>query len=164
MTLELKPWTEDAYELLKLANSPGMTEHLGGPESPEKLLDRQQRYLRYSAEGTYAWVFQLVIDGVPVGSVNYWEDEDFYEMGWAISPQFHGLGYATAGVLAALQHAKANGTRPRVRAVPRVTNLGSNGVARKAGFALVDTRPMEYPAGVFELSNVWEFNLSRLST
>ena len=162
MKLELKPWTEDAFELLKIANIPEMTEHLGGPESEEKLLDRQQRYLRYSAEGTHAWVYQLVIDGVPVGSVNYWEDDDFYEMGWAISPPFHGLGYATAGVLAALQHAKANGSRATVRAVPRVTNLASNGVARKAGFVLVDTLPMEYPAGVFELSNVWEFDLTRL--
>ncbi len=160
MKLELRPWTEDAFELLKLANSPEMTEHLGGPESPEKLLDRQQRYLRYST-GRTAAPLQIFVDGVAVGSVAYWEDEDFYEMGWAISPQFHGLGYATAGVLAALEHAKANGTRATVRAVPRVTNLASNGVARKAGFVLVATLPMEYPAGVFELSNVWEFDLAR---
>ena len=40
----IEPWgTEDLPLLMKL-NDPQMTEHVGGPETPEKVVERQSRY------------------------------------------------------------------------------------------------------------------------
>ena len=160
--LELRPWTDAAFDILVRANTPEMTEQLGGPESPEKLLDRHQRYLALTRSGA-AWPMQLVVDDVPVGSFGYWQHDDWFEAGWAVLPEFQGRGYAKAGVLALLQHAKANGSHERLHAVTRVTNTASNAIASSLGFTLLNTAPMEYPAGHFSLSNVWAFELRQLS-
>jgi hypothetical protein len=43
----LEPWGGDDLSLLeRLMGDPGMTEHLGGPEGPDKLRERQGRYER----------------------------------------------------------------------------------------------------------------------
>ena len=50
---------------------PAMTEHLGGPESPEKLVDRQRRYEQLADSGT-GRMLKIVDDtGAPAGSVGY---------------------------------------------------------------------------------------------
>ena len=42
----IEPWGEDDLPLLqRLLGDPAMTEHLGGPESPEKIEERHGRYL-----------------------------------------------------------------------------------------------------------------------
>ena len=41
----LDPWREQEFWLLERCNTPEMTAHLGGPESPEKLRDRHRRYV-----------------------------------------------------------------------------------------------------------------------
>ena len=44
--MALHPWSEDDLPLLeKLLGDPAMTMHLGGPESPEQIAQRHQRYL-----------------------------------------------------------------------------------------------------------------------
>ena len=46
-TVTLEPWGSGDLPLLeRLMGDPRMTEHLGGPESPEQLGDRQGRYER----------------------------------------------------------------------------------------------------------------------
>jgi hypothetical protein len=48
----IRHWEQRDLPLLeKLLVDPAMTEHLGGPESPEKLADRHDRYCRSSAAG-----------------------------------------------------------------------------------------------------------------
>ena len=43
--VHLEPWGADDLPLVRrLMGDPAMTEHLGGPESEEKLLERQRRY------------------------------------------------------------------------------------------------------------------------
>ena len=45
--LDLRPWLEGDLPLLeRLMGDPAMTEHLGGPETPEKIRERHERYLR----------------------------------------------------------------------------------------------------------------------
>jgi hypothetical protein len=39
----LAPWTEDDLPLLAGLNAPEMTEHLGGPESPDQVRERLRR-------------------------------------------------------------------------------------------------------------------------
>ncbi|WP_410962534.1 GNAT family N-acetyltransferase, partial [Salmonella sp. SAL4358] len=51
--LILRPWSEEDLPLLeKLLGDPAMMEHLGGPETPEQILRRHQRYMRLPESGT----------------------------------------------------------------------------------------------------------------
>jgi RimJ/RimL family protein N-acetyltransferase len=79
-----------------------MMEHLGGPETHEKILERQERYEHMGESGT-GRMFKIVdvATGEAVGSVGYWDrtwhDEQVYETGWSVIPAFQGRGIAGAG-------------------------------------------------------------------
>ncbi len=50
--VRVEPWGEGDPPLLeKLMGNPEMTEHLGGPESREKIAERQARYERLADSG-----------------------------------------------------------------------------------------------------------------
>ena len=73
--LRLEPWGEGDLPLLeRIMGDPAMTEHLGGPETPEKIAERQKRYEKLPSTGT--GVMFKIVDadtGEGVGSVGYWE-------------------------------------------------------------------------------------------
>ena len=158
--LELAPWTEDSLDLLRRCNTPEMTVYLGGPETEQKLISRHVRYLGYLQDvPMVAWPLRVMVDGEPVGSLNYWTTDEGFEMGWAIAPEHHGRGYARAAVLAALDHARAQGLAGRFHANPSVDNAASNGVARSAGFTLLRQIDIEYPPGHPLRVNDWVLDL-----
>src|SRR4029453_14802212 len=48
----IEPWAgEDLPPLEKRMGDPAMTENLGGPESPKKIVERQKRYERLAGTG-----------------------------------------------------------------------------------------------------------------
>ena len=96
MSVHLEPWGPGDLDLLTaLLGDPAMTTHLGGPESPEKLAERQKRY-----ELPGSKQYRIVDDasGQRVGYVGYWEreahGEEVYETGWSVLPAFQGRGIA----------------------------------------------------------------------
>ena len=160
MTLTLAPWDEHCFDVLVRCNTPEMTAHLGGPESDEKLLDRQERYLGYVRESTTAWPLQIRLDGEAIGSMSFWQTgEGEYELGWAIVPEHQGKGYATAAVAAVLDLARKNSQFGTFHAAPGVNNEASNAVARKAGFTLLRQHEIEYPPGQYMMANDWVYEL-----
>jgi hypothetical protein len=52
--IRLEAWTQADLSLLRQANTPEMTAHLGGPETEDKLLDRNRRYLQRDDPGSRA--------------------------------------------------------------------------------------------------------------
>jgi hypothetical protein len=50
--LQLEPCAVADFPLLRLLNAPEMTEHLGGPESEEKLHARQSKYVAGGPAGS----------------------------------------------------------------------------------------------------------------
>jgi RimJ/RimL family protein N-acetyltransferase len=98
--VRIEPWGNGDLPLLeKLMGDPEMTEHLGGPESDEKLAERQARYERLADSRKGRMI--KIADGASseaVGSVGYWErtwrGEVVYEMGWSVLPAFQGRGIA----------------------------------------------------------------------
>src|SRR2546430_15108922 len=71
--VRLEPWGEGDLPLLRrLMGDPAMTEHLGGPESEEKLTERQGRYQRIGGTGA-GRRFKIVDEatGEPAGSGGY---------------------------------------------------------------------------------------------
>jgi RimJ/RimL family protein N-acetyltransferase len=74
---DLRPWSEGDLRLLeRLMGDPAMMEHLGGPETPEKIRERHARYCKISESGTgVMFVIVVGIEQVAAGSTGYWEKE-----------------------------------------------------------------------------------------
>ena len=164
MPARIEPWGPGDLELLQqLMGDPAMTEHLGGPESPAKIAERQGRY-----EAPNSGMFKIVDPetGAGVGSVGFWEkewrDDTIYEVGWSVVPAFQGRGLASAGTALVLEKARAAGTHRYVHAFPSTDNAPSNGICRKLGFELLEVCRFEYPpaSGNWMFCNDWRLDLS----
>jgi RimJ/RimL family protein N-acetyltransferase len=159
----LEPWSADDLPLLHaLMGDPAMTEHLGGPEPPEKIVERQGRYERLADSGR-GRMFKIVVDGDAVGSVGYWErewrGEQVYETGWSVLPGFQGRGIAGTATALAIEAARAEGKHRFLHAYPSVDNPASNAICGKLGFELLGAHDFEYPKGNPLRCNDWRLEL-----
>jgi RimJ/RimL family protein N-acetyltransferase len=157
VSTHLEPWQEEDEPLLhRLLGDPAMMEHLGGPETPEKIAERQQRYLRGTVEEP---CFRIVDGGEAVGWIGFWitefEGEGIYETGWSVVPEAQGRGVAGRATALGLDYIRAHGSQASVHAFPEVTNAASNAICRKAGFELVGAKDLEYPPGHPMVCNDW---------
>ncbi|SEO33032.1 GNAT family N-acetyltransferase [Actinacidiphila rubida] len=161
--VRLRPWSPDDLWLLRRTNAPEMTEHLGGPESEQALLDRHARYQRIGGDDGRMYAVLLEETGEVAGSIGFWgitwQDEPVFETGWGVLPEFQGRGVAVAAARAVTAQAAAQGTRRRLHAFPKVRHTASNAVCRKAGFALMGECDFEYPKGNPIRCNDWRTEL-----
>jgi RimJ/RimL family protein N-acetyltransferase len=163
--VRIEPWGPDDLPLLeKTMGDPSMTEHLGGPESPEKLADRQRRYEELAGTGT-GRMFKIVdvATGEAIGSVGYWQrtwrGEVVYETGWGVTPAFQGRGIASEATAQVLDVARSENKHRFVHAFPSVDNHASNAICRKLGFTLLGEHDFEFPPGHPMRCNDWRFDL-----
>jgi RimJ/RimL family protein N-acetyltransferase len=161
--VHIEPWGEGDLPILEQSLSdPAMMKYLGGPESPEKIAERQRRYERPSSKQ-----FKIVVEatGEGVGWVGYWErtwhDDQVYEIGWSVLPAFQGRGIAGLATAEAIAIARAEGMHRFLHAYPSVDNGPSNAICRKLGFTLLGEHEFEYPAGSskFMRCNDWRLDL-----
>ncbi len=159
--IQLRPWSDGDLGLLeRLMGDPRMTDHLGGPESPERIRVRHDRYLKTrEAEDGRMYVIVVGPDHLPAGSIGYWErawrDQTVWETGWSVLPEFQGQGVATQATLEILELARSNGRHPFIHAFPAVDNGPSNAICRKSGFTLAGPVEFESPPGHRMLCNDW---------
>ena len=159
----LQPWSEGDLPLLeKLMGDPEMTVHLGGPETPDQILKRHQRYLQLpESDQMFKIVWGPESEGV--GSVGYWEinwrDQLVYETGWSVLPEYQGRGIATKASQAVIEHARREPRYPFMHAFPSVQNEASNAICRKLGFTLIEECQVEYPPGHSMTVNDWRLDL-----
>ncbi|GAA2435266.1 GNAT family N-acetyltransferase [Streptomyces macrosporus] len=170
--VRIEPWGEDDLPLLRRTNTPEMTEHLGGPETEAKVLDRHRRYLAMSAGAATGagCMFRVVLlpegraEGWSVGTIGYWERPwrggTVYETGWKVLPEFQGRGIATAAARAVASRAGAERRHRFLHAFPSVDNPASNATCRKAGFSLVGECDVEFPPGRLMRGNDWRLDLA----
>lgn len=155
--IHLEPWTDEGgLALLLRLNTPEMTEHLGGPETHEKVADRHRRYLRLDDKGR---MFRITADGRTAGSIGFWETtwqgEPVWETGWGVLPEFQGLGIAAGAARLVIEEARAAGRHAHLHAFPATDHGASNAVCRKAGFTLCGESTVEYPKGNWHACNDW---------
>lgn len=155
----IEPWGPGNLDLLRgLLCDPAMMEHLGGPETEERIAKRQADY-----EQPGSGQFRIVdpASGAGAGWVGFWErewrGEQVYEIGWSVLPGYQGRGLASAGARDAL--ARLAGELRYVHAFPSVDNAPSNGICRKLGFDLLGPFDSEYPKGHPLRCNDWRFDL-----
>ena len=167
MPVRLEPWGEADLPLLRrLLGDPAMTEHLGGPESPEKIAERHEKYVHLPETGT-GEMFTIVetATGERVGSVGYWDRDEkegqVYETGWSVLREFQGRGIATTATAQLIELLKAARERRYLYAYPSVENAPSNAICRKLGFEVVGVTEYEYPidSGNILRCNDWRLEL-----
>jgi RimJ/RimL family protein N-acetyltransferase len=163
VTVILEAWGSADLPLLeRLMGDARMTEHLGGPESTDKLRERQDRYERLEGGDR---MFKIVDapSGAGVGSVGFWtkewRDAQVYEVGWMVVPEFQGRGIAMAATAQAIDLAKREDKHRFMHAFPNVANAASNAICRKLGFELRETCEFEFPKGHFMTCNDWRLDL-----
>ncbi|HEV3362434.1 MAG TPA: GNAT family N-acetyltransferase [Pseudonocardiaceae bacterium] len=160
--VRLRAWSEAAFDVLRRANTPEMMTYLGGPESAEKLADRQRRYLALDEPGA-GQMFLVIADGEPAGVVGYWEHEwdgkTSYEAGWSVLPEFQGRGIAVAALRLVIDDARGVAKHATLHAFPSIHNGASNAVCRKAGMILAGECDFEYPKGNPIRGNDWYLQL-----
>ena len=159
--VDIRPWSERDFDLLeRLMGDPGMTDHLGGPETREKI---RERHARYCSGNGRMFVIVVGTTRVAAGSVGYWEREwrsqRVWETGWSVLPGFQGRGVATRATAAVVERARAEGTHRFIHAFPSVENGPSNAICRKVGFTLRGEVEFEYPPGNVMYCNDWRLDL-----
>jgi len=159
----LRPWSGEDFWILERANTPEMTEHLGGPESREGLVDRHERYLRTVGGSGRMYAIETSQGGESAGVIGFWartwREEQVYEAGWGVLPEYQGRGLAVAAARAVIAEARRQGDRRRLHAFPGVDHPASNAVCRRAGFTLLGECLFEYPKGHLSSSNDWAVEL-----
>jgi RimJ/RimL family protein N-acetyltransferase len=165
LRLHLRPWTSADLGLLTALNTPEMTEHIGGPESEEKVRGRLRNYISEPGDGRESEGAMFVIEvgeaasAARIGSVGFWPlrwaGQDICETGWAVLPSYQGLGVASAAARLVVGKAKAAKLAPTLHAFPAVDHPASNAVCRKSGFSLVGPAEFEYPKGHLMQVNDW---------
>jgi RimJ/RimL family protein N-acetyltransferase len=159
-SVRIAPWSATDRDLLEgLLGDPAMTAHLGGPESPERLAQRQARYAMPGSGQ-----FRIVdAEENSVGYVGFWErswhGEQIWEVGWAVLPDFQGRGVATEAMNLLLEIIRNEHKGRAVHAFPSVDNGPSNAVCRKLGFENLGAHDFEYPPGNAIRCNDWRLDI-----
>ena len=145
MSIHLEPWTEDDLPLVQaLLGDPVMMEYLGGPEDPDKIVERHGRYVdtpNASRSSSTA--------SAPAGSASG-------STSGRASRSTRWAGRSCPASRAAAWHPRARGShwRPRGRATARASctrsrpgNGPSNAICRKCGFTLLGEVRVRVPEG-----------------
>jgi len=163
--VHLRPWSRNDLPLLeRLMGDPDMTGHLGGPESPEKIRERNERYAQEIEPGK-GGMFVIVAghEEVSAGSVGYWlkewQGELVWETGWSVLPEFQDQGIATNATRLVVEKARAENSHRYLHAFPSAENGPSNAICRKVGFTLQGEVDFEYPPGSRMRCNDWRLDL-----
>jgi RimJ/RimL family protein N-acetyltransferase len=160
--VHIAPWSAEEGALLeRLLSDPRMTQHFGGPESAEKIAERQARYER---AGSRQYKIVDEASGDAVGWVGYWERTwrggEVFETGWSVLPAYQGRGIAGSATAQLIEIIRSERRHRFLHAYPSVDNAPSNAICRKLGFTLLGPSEFEYPPGHFMQCNDWRLDLS----
>ena len=161
----LRPWSSgDGALLHRLLGVPEMTRYLGGPEAPEAIAARHERYVVADADTHGLFAVTVGPDARPVGWVGYWESEwggeSVWECGWNVLPEEQGHGIATAAAALMIADVRRRGRHRHLHAFSTVDNAASNALCRTLGFELLGEVEVDYANGAVMRSNDWRLDLA----
>jgi RimJ/RimL family protein N-acetyltransferase len=164
--VSIRPYAEgDMWVLERTLGDPGQMVHLNGPESPEKIRQRDKKFLAMSADPSAGRTFTIMVGPDAAGNVGYWETDwegqKGWETGWFVLPEFQGRGVATEATRLLIEVVSKLRSHRFLIATPSVTNLPSNAIPRKLGFLLAGKVDTVYPPGSGKAlsCNVWRLAL-----
>jgi RimJ/RimL family protein N-acetyltransferase len=123
---------------------PEVTRHIGGrPQSAEETWSRLLRYVgHWAVLGFGCWVVELKSTGGFIGEIGFADyKRDMHpslngtpEIGWVFATQFHGQGFATEAVRAAVAWADQHFGEGQTACIIDPENVASIRVAEKCGY------------------------------
>ncbi len=148
--LRLRPHhRDDLSEAFRLWTDPVVIEHtLGRPSSRQEVWSRLLRYAgHWALMGFGYWVVEVRASGKFVGEIGFADFkremspsiEGVPELGWALLPEFHGQGFATEAVGAAILWGIDKLESKTIVCIIDPQNKASFRVAEKCGFHLRET-------------------------
>jgi RimJ/RimL family protein N-acetyltransferase len=147
--LRLRPHHKNDLKACELMwSDPGVNRYIGGRVSTEQeVWARIMTYLgHWLLQGYGYWAVEEKATGNFIGELGFADfkrDIDsslkgIPELGWVLTPSAQGKGYATEGVLAAVEWGNAHFARTRTTCMIEPANLQSIRVAEKCGYRQVE--------------------------
>lgn len=133
----------DHDDLLALWADADFTRHITGrPMTSEEVWFRLLRDLgQWAVDGYGSWTIRRATDGAYLGNVSILDHRRLIEpamtdpeLGWGLSPAFHGEGFAREGLEAALAWADAHLSATRTVCMISPENLASLKLAARVGY------------------------------
>jgi RimJ/RimL family protein N-acetyltransferase len=152
--LALRRFTPDDLDLLDTLNSDAdVMRHMGGVKTREETQTMlRNRILAYYDEnpGLGVWASIEKSSGACIGMhlLNHIQGESFIQVGYVLSREYWGRGYATEMSIALLRYGFAELKLPRIVGITDLGNTGSQHVLEKAGLRRNGERAFAHPAYV----------------
>ncbi|WP_103068774.1 GNAT family N-acetyltransferase [Aquimarina sediminis] len=151
---------EDSEFILKLVNSPKWLEFIGDRNVTTK--EEARAFLKngaiksYSENGFGFWMVQLKNDKLPIGMCGLVKREtlDDIDIGFAMLPQYLGLGYGYEIANATMNYAKNILKIDKILGITDTNNIASINLLNKIGLRFVKTLKLSENDTVLLFSNV----------
>jgi len=91
--------------------------------------------------------------------VRTWNDEQVFEIGWAVHPKFQDMDLRGAAIQA-IDSARSEGVAQLLLACPSADNERVNAVCKGTGFTLIETLELPFAVGSIQMCNVWSLDLT----
>lgn len=146
--MQLRPYSDgDIWLTEELETDPEVMGELGGPQPRESIPKTHARRLANVEQGNW-WLVIESEPGVAVGTIGVWptteEDAEMFEVGWMVLPRFQRRGIAGAALAALIERCRDEPRFNSIHAFPGATNVPSNALCRRAGFAWIQEREVLY--------------------
>lgn len=139
--LSLRKWrSDDLSELVKQANHADIASNLTNMFPHPYTTEAGEKFIKYSNSEGSNEIFCIAINDKPAGGIGLHPQEDIFaanaELGYWLGHEYWGEGIMTQSVTAACRWGFDNLNINRIFARPFGTNIGSQKVLQKCGFAL----------------------------
>lgn len=157
----LEPWGESGLpQLPPLIGDPRMVRYVRHADGPRQSAERYAHFREHNPRQ-----FRIVEghNDEEVGWMAYWErtwnDEQVFEIGWAVHPKFQELDLREATVQA-VAAARSEGLMRFLLACPSVGNEQANSICEGTGFTLIEALELPFAPGIIQMCNVWSLDLT----
>jgi len=146
LRLTLRPFTlDDATPLHRILNQPNILQYFPNPEAPamervQRIIENQLTHWKEHHLGWWAVVLQGSTELIGWNGLQYLPETDEVEVGYLLSKQFWGRGYATEGAKASIQFGFENFNFGEIIGLTHPKNLASQNVLKKCGMLFIEQK------------------------
>ena len=144
--LTLRPFTlEDVAPLHRILNQPDILQYFPNPGTPamervQRIIENQLAHWNEHNLGWWAVVPQGSSKLIGWNGLQYLPETDEVEVGYLLSKQFWGRGYATEGAIASIQFGFENFNFGDIIGLTHPENIASQNVLKKCGMCFTERK------------------------
>jgi ribosomal-protein-alanine N-acetyltransferase len=144
--LTLRPFTlNDVAPLYRILNQPDILQYFPNPGAPsieraQKIIEKQLTHWQEHNFGWWAVVPNKQTELIGWNGLQYLPETDEVEVGYLLSKQFWGRGYATEGAKASIQFGFENFNFGEIIGLTHPENIASQNVLKKCGMHFIEQK------------------------